>query len=389
MTASILRRDGFARLCGASFVYFAALGVTTPVLPVFILGPAGGTKIDLGVAVAAFSVSALVLRPAVVPVARRWAPSRIMAVGALGVGLADGLLTLTPSPAVIIALRAGAGAGEAFFFVLASAAVYDLVRTEEHGEAIGYFSTALSAGALASPVLGEVARQRLGYNAVWILALILCLTAGALTTTLQLGRLPQSTRARIRLAHPAALRPGLLLAINTFGAAAFGTFTALYVAHLGRHSAAPEFAVFAAALLSVRVASASFIDRANGQVMACLAMATQAVGLVVLVFAGSTGTLIAGSALVGAGTALGYPALMSLATSSVSAPERPEVVATATACFDAGYAASALGLAVALQAGGFALVYLVGAIALGAGAVISLGSSPGAARAARRTHHSS
>jgi predicted MFS family arabinose efflux permease len=358
-------------LCGASFVYFAALGVTTPVLPRFIVGPAGGTKIELGIAVAAFSLTALVLRPVVVPVARRFPSSRVMAVGSVTVGVADGLLVLTPSPVLIIALRAGAGAGEAFFFVLASAAVYDLVRTEEHGEAVGYFSAALSAGLLASPVLGELARQHLGYNAVWVLAFLLCLAAGALATTLRLPRLRPSTRARRRVLHPAALRPGFLLAVNTFGAAAFGTFTALYVAHLGRHSAAPEFAAFAVALVCVRVAGASLLDRIDRRWLAAFAMFVQALGLGLLALARSTIALTASSAVIGVGTALGYPALMALATGTASEAERPEAVATATACFDAGYAASALGLAVVLQLGGFTLAYTASALALSAGALIS------------------
>src|SRR6185437_546378 len=358
-------RGGFARLCGASFVYFAALGVTTPVLARFVVGPAGGTKIELGVAVAAFSLAALMLRPIVVPVARRFPSSQVMAVGSVGVGVADGLLVLTPSPALIIALRAGAGAGEAFFFVLASAAVYDLVRTEGHGEAVGYFAAALSAGMLASPVLGELVRQHLGYDAVWILASVLCLAAGALTVTLRLPRLPPSLRARPRFVHPAALRPGFLLAVNTCGAGAFGTFTALYVSHLGRHSAAPEFAAFAVALLGVRVTGAGLLDRIDRWLLARLAMSAQAVGLVLLAVARSTIALAACSAVIGAGNALGYPSLMALATGTAPESERPEVVATATACFDAGYAVSALGLAAALQFGGFTSVYVASALALG------------------------
>lgn len=364
-----LGRGAFLRLCAANFLYFAAIGVGMPVLPHYVLGPAGGTKLGLGVAIAAFSVTALLLRPLVVPVARRFSPARVMAAGAVVAGLAEGLLVLGPPPSLIVALRAVAGAGEAFYFVLASAAVYDLVPKERHGEAVSYFSAALSAGLLGSPVLGVLLREHAGYDAVWLTGLALCLLAAALSATLRLPPLPAPQRRGVRLVHPAALRPGLLLAANTWGPSAFSTFTALYVTHLGLGAGAPEFAVFAIVLLLGRVLGARWLDRVHPRVVGLAALSLQAVALVLFALARSSPALLLCSALLAAGTALAYPAIMSLAIRAAPDHERTEVVATATACFDAGYAVSALVLSAALQMSGFSAVYGCAAFVVALGAL--------------------
>ncbi len=377
----MLRNAAFVRLCAACFVYFAGIGIGIPVLPRFILGPAGGTTLQVGAAVAVFSVTSLVLRPFVAPAARRIPPPHLLAAGAVVVGAADGLLLLDPSPTAIVALRASAGLGEAMFFVLASAAVYDLAAPGRQGAAMGYFSALLSAGLLGSPVLGELLRARAGYDAVWGAALVLCLTAAALSLTLRLPRLPAARGGRTLLVHRAAIGPGLLLAANTWGGAAFATFTALYVSHLGLGGAALEYATFGVVLIGVRAGGAGLLDRVDPRAAAAAALALQSASLALFALAHSRGLLLVASALLAVGAAFAYPALMSLAAGAVPAAERTEAVATATACFDAGFALSSFGLAAALELHGFGAVYATAAVVMGVGAVAAacgrrMGRSP-------------
>jgi predicted MFS family arabinose efflux permease len=358
------------RLCAAAFAYFAAMGVGAPVLPGYVLGPAGGTKLELGLAVAAFSLSSLLLRPFVVPMARRWSPARLVAAGALVVGVAEGLLVLAPPPELVVLLRALAGVGEAVFFVLLSSAVYDLVSPAHQGRAMSYFSAVLSAALLGSPVLGELVRQRAGYAAVWILVFGLCAVAALLTWTLPLARQPAAAAPGLRIVHRSGLGPGLLLAVNTWGGAAFITFLALYVAQLGLGGAAPEFAAYGVVVLAARVLGARALDHADPRAAALFALALQSISMLLFAFARSSLALVACSGLFGAGTAFGYPALMSMAIRTAPAAERAEVVATMTACFDAGYAAAALTLAGAFALAGFSAVFLCAGAVLAAGAAV-------------------
>lgn len=366
----LLRTPAFVRLCAATFLYFAGIGVGIPVLPSFMLGPAGGTALEVGVAVAIFSVASLAARPLVAPLARRIAPARLMATGALVVALTYAVFILGPDANAVIAVRAAGGVGEALFYVLASAAVYDVAPSGRPGAAMSYFSAALSAGLLGSPVLGDLVRVHLGYDAAWATAFALCAAAGALTATLRLpARAPARVRRRLRLLHPAAIGPGLLLAANTWGGAAFSTFTALYVAELHLGSAAPEFAVFAVVLLTVRLFGARLLDRVDPRATAGAALAVQAIGLTVMATAQTRPMLLAASALLATGAAFAYPALMSMAAGAVPDDERTEAVATATACFDAGLAVATLALAAALRLDGFSAVYGLAAAVMAGGAL--------------------
>jgi MFS family permease len=131
-------------------------------------------------------------------------------------------------------------------------------------------------------------------------------------------------------------------------------------------------AAFAIVLVLVRVAGAGALDRVDVRLIALVALAAQAASLVLLALARTTATLTVCSGLVGAGVALAYPALMSMAIGAAPEGERPEVIATATACFDGGYAASSLLLAVALQLGGYVAVYGSAAGVLVSGALALL-----------------
>lgn len=360
----LLRRPGFPHLCAATFTYFTAMGLGMAVLPTFMLGPVGGTKLELGLAIAAFSVMSLLLRPAVVPAARRVAPPVLMAAGAALVGGSQLLLVANLPAAAIVPLRGVAGAGESFFFVLASAAAYDLVPRDRQGEAMTYFSAALSAGLLVSPVGGLLLRRHAGYHSVWLVQGGLYLLTAALAASLTIPLLPAAKRRGPRLLHRAGIRPGLLLGANTWSSSAFTTFTALYVAHRGHGDATPEFAVFAVALIGIRLIAARALDRVDLRLLAAGSFALQALALVLFTVARTTPELLLCSGLIGAGAGVAYPSLMALAVRSAPPGDRTEVLATATAFFDAGYAVSALALALALQLAGYPAVYACAAAVL-------------------------
>src|SRR5919108_6682193 len=79
------RRDPALLALGA-FAYFLALGLGIPTLPRYVTGPLGGSPAQVGVAVAVFSVTAILARPLVAPAARRVAPSVLLVGGAPPVG---------------------------------------------------------------------------------------------------------------------------------------------------------------------------------------------------------------------------------------------------------------------------------------------------------------
>src|SRR5919197_1539496 len=354
------RWRGPALLTLAAFAYFLALGLGIPTLPRYLTGPLGGSSAQVGVAVAAFSVTAILARPLVAPAARRVAPSALLVFGAATVGAATATTAVARSVAAVIALRALAGIGEAFFYVLAASAVYALVPEERHARAQSRFSAVVAAGILVGPVVAEALRPHTGYAAIWLLGGGLCAGACACAAPLPLPREAPGAGVGTVLARAAVL-PGLVVAAQTWAMAAFSVFVALYAADLQLGSAGASFAVVAIVVLTVRTVGAGVFDAGQPVAIASSAMVAATAGLALLAAAPSRAALLVAAALIGVSQALAFPSLLALAVRRTGPGERTSAIATFTGCFEVGLASAAVVLGVVLDHLGFAGLYGVAA----------------------------
>ena len=331
-------------------------------------------------AVAVFSVAAILARPLVAPVARRVPQNRLLMVGAATVGVATAATIVAHSVLAVVALRAVAGLGEAFFYVLAASAVYALVPEERHARAQSRFSAVVAAGILLGPIVAEALRPHTGYGAVWLLGGGLCAVACVCVAALPLEREPWDDRPRAVVARAAVL-PGLVVAAQTWAMAAFSVFVALYASHLDLGSVGVPFAVVAVVVLSVRTVGAAVFDRRDPVGTASIAMLAATVGLALLAVAPSRAALLAASALLGVSQALAFPALLALAVRRAGSIDRTSAIATFTGCFEVGLASAAIVLGVVLDRLGFAGLYGVAA-AVSALALVPLAATRAAERSA-------
>jgi predicted MFS family arabinose efflux permease len=312
------------------------------------------------VAVAVFSVTAILARPLVAPAARGVSPNRLLVVGAATVGVATAATTVADSVLAVVALRALAGLGEALFYVLAASAVYALVPEERHARAQSRFSAVVAAGILLGPIVAEALRPHTGYGAIWLLGGGLCAVACACVATLPLEREPAADRSRAVIARAAVL-PGLVVAAQTWAMAAFSVFVALYASHLDLGSVGVPFAVVAIVVLLVRTAGAAVFERRDPVATASIAMLAATLGLALLAVAPSRAALLAASALLGVSQALAFPSLLTLAVRGAGSIDRTSAIATFTGCFEVGLATAAIVLGVVLDRLGFAGLYGVAA----------------------------
>jgi MFS family permease len=332
------------------------------------------------VAVAVFSVTAILARPLVAPAARRTAPNRLLVVGAGTVGVATAATVFAHSVLAVLALRALAGLGEALFYVLAASAVYALVPEERHARAQSRFSAVVAAGILLGPIVAEALRPHTGYGAIWALGGGLCALACVCVASLPLEREPRADRSRAVIARAAVL-PGLVVAAQTWAMAAFSVFVALYANHLDLGSVGIPFAVVAVVVLSVRTVGAAVFDRRDPVGTASIAMLAATVGLALLAVAPSRAALVVASALLGVSQALAFPSLLAMAIGRAGSIERTSAIATFTGCFEVGLASAAIVLGVALDRLGFAGLYGVAA-AVSALALVPLAVTRAAERSA-------
>jgi MFS family permease len=284
----------------------------------------------------------------------------IVAASVLTYGLFDSL-------AWLVAMRLFSGVGEAAVFVGAATAAQDLAPRDRRGEAASYFSIAIYGGLAIGPVLGEAVRHTLGVDEVWLVSAFFCVLAATLAVGIpaHLGVATDSdddeeaaaangvtrrTARWHRYLHPAALRPGAVLAMATTGFAGFTAFVPLYVDQVGLRTSGVVFALYSLIVLAVRIFGGQLPDRLGPIRASSTALGLQATGFAVLALWPSTVGLYGGTVVYALGVALLFPGLMRLVVDTAPDRERSHAVATFSLFFDVsqGLGAAALGVLVAL-----------------------------------------
>lgn len=357
----------------STFAYFVAIGSLIPTLSLFIEGPLGGSSISVGLVVGAFSLSAVLLRPFVGHLGDARG-RRILIIGGAGVvGLSIAGYALASTLPSLLLLRLVTGAGEAAFYVGAASAINDLAPDERRGEALSFFSLALYGGLAVGPVLGEWVLQGSHFHTTWFVA------AGAAGVAAALGlRVPDTRPEAIahpsprprKLVHPQGLVPGTILATSIWGLSGFNTFVPLYALSIGMPGSRVAFVIFSGTVLSIRSFGARLPDILGPRKAANAALIASTVGLTTIGLSGTVSGLLIGAAFFGAGQALAFPALMTLALSGAPTSERGAVIGTFTAFFDLAFGLGALSLGAVVALFGYRGAFLGGALVAAFGIVL-------------------
>jgi MFS family permease len=377
----------FVTVTLAALAYFTADGVLVPAVPRYVAGPLGAGNVAVGLVVGAFSVSAFLLRPWVGGLGDRWGRRPLMLVGASLFAASVLAYPLASSPAALAALRLLTGAGEAFFFVGAVTAVLDLAPAERRGEAMSIASLALYVGIGLGPLAGELAIERVGFAAAWVLAATAALTALVLalrvpdTRPRDAAGEPPGAAPRHRLVHPAGLLPGLLLLSSILGMAGFLTFVPLYAMDIGMDGSRVVLLVFAGIVVGIRSVGARIPDRLGTARATRMALALSAAGLALMGTWRAPAGLLAGAAVLAVGIALLTPAVMALAVEGVPPGERASVIGTTSAFLDLAFGLGPAMLGFVAAAVGRPGTFLAGAAVAAVGWVLVVATRLGGRRA--------
>ena len=142
-TRSGLLTRPFLLLCTAMFLGYANQWIVMPVIPLYV-NSQGGSAFVAGLALLAFSVPSVTVRPFVGMLADRWNAAAVLGVGLVLLASGSALLLLTGSVMLfvgnIVRGLGWAGLNTGGYTRLATAA-----PAERRGEAAGYYTAATSA----------------------------------------------------------------------------------------------------------------------------------------------------------------------------------------------------------------------------------------------------
>src|SRR5919205_1273786 len=366
----------FVALTLSDLAYFVAGGVLIAVTPFFVAGPLGGGPAAVGVAVGAFSMTTLVLRP----LAGRWADRHGRRPLLIGGALLFALLVmghlLVTDLTWLVVLRLLLGGAEALYFVAGFAALADLAPPGRAGEALSYNSLALYLGIATGPIIGQGLLGWGGFPLVWagvgVLLAVAALLAARVPETLQPASGPSPSSPLI---HPAALVPGLGLFIGVAVVGGFMAFASLHAARLGLHLWSTVRGFLGVFVVPCRILFATLPDRVPPLRLAAAALGASSAGLVLIAAVPAAWSLFAGATLLAIGTAFLTPAVFAAIFSRVPPTQRGSAAGTASVFIDLGLGGGPVVLGLIAAASGIPTAFLTAA-GLAAGGVVLLASRP-------------
>jgi MFS family permease len=366
----------FVALTLSDLAYFVAGGALIGVTPFFVTGPLGGGPAAVGLAVGAFSVTTLVVRP----LAGRWVDRHGRRPLLIGGALLFAVLVvghlLVTHLAWLVVLRLLLGAAEALYFVAGFAALADLAPPGRAGEALSYNSLALYLGIAAGPAVGSTLLGWGGFPLVWAGVAVLLAAAALLA-----ARVPETLRPApgasppAPLIHPAALVPGLGLSIGVAVVGGFLAFASLHAARLGVNQWSTVLGLFGLVVVACRLLFATLPDRVPPLRLAAAALGASGAGLLLMAALPVAWTLFAGAFLLGTGAAFLTPAVFAAVFSRVPPSQRGSAAGTASVFIDLGLGSGPVVLGLVAAAGGIPAAFLTAAGLAAAGGVL-LASRP-------------
>lgn len=376
------------RLWLAVFAGYLAFGATLQLLPGWVDQRFHAGAFTVGTAVGiAFGATAL-CRPIAGRAGDAHRARPVVMVGGVLITLGAACQWLAPTVAVVLAGRLIMGAGEAALFSAALPWVLAGVPAARRGRVAGWFGLSMWGGLAVGPLMSVAAIVLGGSRGAWVLIIAL----GVASTLLVSSTHRQHGDAEVSL-WPAAWRevvprgcglPGLIFGLAAYG---YGTISALLVLYLGDSGlggASVGLSVFAAVFLLTRALGSPAVDRYGGRTVAAIMLLVETTGLATLAAAHTLAAALIGTAMIGAGVSLMFPATVALALARTGDTRAGSAVGTTTSFWDVGIlvAGPTGGL---LTHRGYPAAFILAALLTGAAVAIvaAMGiprSRPGASR---------
>ncbi|HWO93753.1 MAG TPA: MFS transporter [Dehalococcoidia bacterium] len=393
----IFTRD-FALVCLATLLFFTAFLFYFPTLPTFA-ERLGSAESEIGLLIAASSMTALVVRPFVGQLIDALGSRRLVVAGALLYVFTTLAYNLADSMPLLIVVRIFNGMSLATFVTSTGAYVADIAPVARRGEAMGYYGLAnnlafaigplIAVGVMDASALAD-AEEAINARAGWLagaaakpenFTLVFLLASGfALAAFVMSLRLRETGAARYPfrfVVNPAdvftrsALFPSAINFVSSFAFATIVTFVALFAKDNDMGGGASLFfLIYAASIMAMRLIGGRLSDRYGRGSMIVPGIAILAASLLVTGYAQHETMFWFGAMLYGVGAGAAQPALMALTVDLAAPEERGRAMGTFTLSNDLGLSLGALALGVILEASNYETMYTVAAVIVLAGALI-------------------
>jgi MFS family permease len=331
----------FMPMFGGIFCCLLGVGATLATVPFYVLRQLHGGNVEVGVAVAALSVAAVVTRPVAGHLADRHGYKRVMLCGTLICVLASLAYYGASNMVLLVLVRILHGAGEGTVYTGGAAWLVSLCPPERRGRVVGLYGIYMWLGITLGTLAGTVAMRVSGFPAVWGLCAVAAAAGVACVAVKKAPPRPQTAGGRGSLLPTAAIVPGLAVALAALGYAALAAFVSLHMLAQGVANGIAAFEAFGFTYIGVRLFIGNIPDRLGPRIVAFWSALVEAAGLVIVALAANLITVIIGGLVIGAGLSLLFPSLALIVINRAPESQRGAALGAVTSFWDVGIAVGA------------------------------------------------
>ncbi|NRF96109.1 MFS transporter [Paenibacillus frigoriresistens] len=341
---------------------FNAFYMLYPTLPPFIK-QIGGSQSQVGLAMGAFALSAVIFRPLVGGLLDRFGRRPFIVWGLLLFILAMYMYDWVGGIVVLIGLRILHGMSWAISTTATITAITDMIPSSRRGEGMGWFSTSMTLAMAIGPMFGIWVSQNLSYSALFLIAVVFSAAALLLTLGANTPYRPQMGGRRIELYEKSVLPVAASVFFLFIAYGGITTFVPLFADSIQVNSGA-FFLAFAAALALSRPISGKLSDRYGEMFVIVPALVITICALVVLSLSTDLIGVIVSAVLYGIGFGSAQPALQA-ATIRLARSDRKGVAnATISTANDLGIGLGAIMLGWVSQYTSYQVLFAVSAVSV-------------------------
>jgi MFS family permease len=331
----------FMPMFGGIFCCLLTVGASLATVPFYVLHKLHGGNVEVGVAVAALSVAAVISRPVAGRLADQHGYKVVMMTGTVICACAGLAYYGAHDIALLVAVRILNGAGEGTVYTGGAAWLVSLCPAERRGRIVGLYGIFMWLGITLGTLAGTVAMHLAGFPAVWGFCAVAG-TVGLLSVSVKKAPpRPQIQRGRSAILPAAAVVPGISVSLAALGYAALAAFVALHMLARGVSNGIAAFDAFGFTYIGVRLFIGNVPDRLGPRQVAFWSSIVEAVGLVIVGLAANLVTVIIGGLVIGAGLSLLFPSLALIVINRTPDSQRGAALGAFTSFWDVGIAVGA------------------------------------------------
>jgi MFS family permease len=345
-----------------TFFLFTGFYMLYPTLPLFIK-QIGGNEGQVGLAMGAFMLSAVIFRPIVGGLLDRFGRRPFIVTGLVLFALAMYMYDWIGGIFVLMGLRILHGMSWAFSTTAINTAITDMIPSSRRGEGMGWSGMAMTLAMAIGPMFGIWVTQNLSYHALFLFASILAAAALLLTIGAKMPFRPQSDVRKIELFEKSVFPVTVSVFFLFVAYGGITTFVPLFAESIKVNSIA-FFVTYAATVALIRPMAGKFSDRHGEAFVIIPSLVITISALIALSLSiGLTGVLVS-AVLYGIGFGSAQPALQAV-TIRLARPDRKGVAnASLATANDLGIGLGAMMLGWVSQYTSYQVLFTVSAVSV-------------------------